>query len=66
MNIPIKKYQDYGSKITKPIAFTLVVDNFGIIYISKNHINHLLKEIEERHLVKIDWAGSKYLGIDLK
>ena len=51
---------------TKPIVFTLVVDNFGIKYMKKEHIDHLLKAVEERFPVKVDWTGSKYLGMDLK
>ena len=51
---------------TKPIAFTLVVDDFGIKYIKKEHIDHLLKAVEQRYPVKVDWTGSKYLGMDLK
>ena len=51
---------------TKPIAFTLVVDNFGIKYIDKEHINHLLKAVEEQYPVKVDWTGSKHLGMGLQ
>ena len=52
---------------TKPIAFTLVVDNFFLIeYINKKHINHLLKPVEEQYPVNVDWTGSKYLTMDLK
>ena len=48
------------------MAFTLVVDDFGIKYINKEHINHFWKEVEEWYPVKGDWAESKYLGMDLK
>ena len=51
---------------TKPITFTLVVDDFGIKYIKKEHIEHLLKEVEEQYPIKLDWTGSKYLGMNLK
>ena len=51
---------------TKPIAFTLVVDDFGIKYMKKEHIDHLLKAVKEKYPVKVDWIGSKYLGMDLK
>ncbi len=27
---------------TRPISFTLVVDNFGVKYVDKEHINHLI------------------------
>lgn len=46
-----------------PISFTLVVNDFSVKYMNKKDINHLSKE---RYKIKIDWNGSKYLGIDLK
>ena len=51
---------------TRPIAFTLVVDDFGIKYINKEDIDHLLNAVKEQYPVKVDWNGSKYLGMDLK
>ena len=33
---------------------------------SKKDINHLFDIIKERYLIKIDWNGSKYLGIDFE
>ena len=50
---------------TKPIALTLVVDDFGIKYIDKEHINHLLKVVEEQYPVKVDWTGRKYIPTDV-
>ena len=31
---------------TQPILFTLVVDDFGVKYVSKNDVNHLIKSIK--------------------
>ena len=33
---------------------------------SKDDINHLFVAIKEKYPLKIDWTGSKYIGIDLK
>ena len=33
---------------------------------NKRDINHLFDAIEEKYQIKIDWSGSKYLGIDLE
>ena len=44
----------------------MVVDDFGMKYLSKDDINHLIDAIKERYPIKIDWNGSKYLGIDLE
>ena len=51
---------------TRPISFTLVVNDFGVKYMSKKDINHLFDIIKEKYPVKTDWNGSKYLGIDLE
>ena len=51
---------------TNPIAFTLVVDDFDIKYINKEHIEYLLKAVEKWYPIKEDWTGSKYLRMDLK
>jgi hypothetical protein len=33
----------------RPISFTLVVDGFGVKYIGKEHVLHLLKILKEHH-----------------
>ena len=37
-----------------PISFTLVVTNFGIKYVGKEHINHLLSEIKKDYTAGVD------------
>ena len=51
---------------TKSISFTLVVDDFGIKYTNKDNINHLFEAIKDKYPLKIDWDGTKYVGIDLE
>jgi hypothetical protein len=51
---------------TRPIIFTLVVDDFGIKYMDKNDVEHLKTCLEEIYTMKIDWEGKRYVGIDLK
>ena len=43
-----------------------MVDDFGIKYTNKDDIDHLINAIKEKYPIKIDWEGSKYIGIDLK
>ena len=50
---------------TRPISFTLVVDNFGIKYTNKDDIDDLFKVIKDKYSLKIDWTGAKYVRIDL-
>ena len=51
---------------TRPISFTLVADDFGVKYIKKKDAEHLFNAIKSKYPVKIDWTGTKYLGMDLK
>jgi hypothetical protein len=50
---------------TRPIFFTLVVDDFGVKYVGKEHINHLIKCIKTKYELANDWAGELYCGIKL-
>lgn len=50
---------------TRPIAFTLVVDDFGIKYTNKADAEHLYNCIAEHYKVKADWEGKLYCGITL-
>lgn len=48
---------------TRPVAFSLVVDDFGIKYKGKEHADHLISVLEELYEITTDWTGCKYLGI---
>ena len=50
----------------QPILFSLVVDNFGIKNVGKQHADHLIQAIEEHYEFAKDWAGTLYCGITLK
>ncbi len=50
---------------TRPIQFTLVVDNFGVKYVSEKHANHLKQALDEHYKLTCDWAGTRYIGITL-
>ncbi len=41
----------------RPISFTLIVDNFGVRYIGKEHAMHLIKMLKEHCEVEEDWEG---------
>ena len=49
----------------RPISYTLVVDDFGVKYIGREHAEHLLATINEHYECKADWDGSRYLGLTL-
>jgi hypothetical protein len=50
---------------TRPIQFTLVVDNFGVKYVGKEHAQHLKNTLEQHYKLTCDWTGTRYIGIIL-
>eukprot|EP00804_Cyclotella_cryptica_P028165 CCRYP_011030-RA/>CCRYP_011030-RA protein AED:0.16 eAED:0.16 QI:0/0/0/1/0.25/0/5/0/1115 len=51
--------------ISRPIQFTLVIDDFRIKYIGQQHLDHLLQTIKKHYDVTVDHTGSLYCGITL-
>ena len=49
----------------RPIQFTLVVDDFGVKYVGKEHAEHLISVVKEHYDLTIDWEGKRYLGLTL-
>jgi len=41
------------------------VDDFGVKYIGKEHVMHLINTLKEHYKVAEDWKGWQYLGITL-
>jgi hypothetical protein len=50
---------------SRPITFTLVVDNFGIKYENKDDVDHLIASIKKDYMLTKDWTGNLYCGIQL-
>ena len=52
---------------TRPITFSLVVDDFGVKYVGKEHADHLISCLkQETYKLTEDWAGDLYCGISLR
>eukprot|EP00970_Alexandrium_tamarense_P017799 scaffold11398_cov137-Alexandrium_tamarense.AAC.1 len=51
---------------TRPIMFTLVVDDFGVKYVGKEHADHLVSVLKRYYTLSEDWTGSLYCGVSLK
>jgi hypothetical protein len=49
----------------RPISFTLVVDDFGVKYINKEDVEHLLAVLRKDYELDTDWDGTRYLGLTL-
>ena len=45
---------------TKPIIFSLVVDDFGVKYIVKENADHLIQDLQKLYTISIDWTGSLF------
>jgi hypothetical protein len=52
--------------VTRPVQFTLTVDDFGVKYVGKEHADHLITTLRRHYELEEDWAGELYCGITLK
>jgi hypothetical protein len=50
---------------TKPTAFSLVVDNFAVKYVTKADAHHLRNALLRHYEITTDWGGTVYSGITL-
>ncbi len=50
---------------TRPISFTLVVDAFGVKYVNKDDVNHLIQCLKKKYELTKDCDGNLYCGIKL-
>jgi hypothetical protein len=51
--------------LLRPISFTLCADNFGVKYVGREHVEHLLQALNMHYKCSQDWGGKKYLGMDI-
>ena len=49
----------------RPINFTLVVGNFGVKYVGKEHAENLIGVLKQDYEINTDWEGTQYLGLTL-
>jgi hypothetical protein len=50
---------------TRPISFSLVVDDFGVKYVGREHAEHLMTCIKKNYSISSDWNGTAYCGLTL-
>ena len=50
---------------SRPLAFCLCVDDFGIEYFNKHNVQHLLDCISPHYKYTTDWDGKNYFGLTL-
>jgi hypothetical protein len=51
---------------TRPISFTLVVDDFAVKYVGKQHAEHLRNALLQTYELTTDWTVTVYSGMTLK
>jgi hypothetical protein len=42
-----------------------VVDDFGVKYINKSNVEHLIASLKANYALTVDWTGNLYCGISL-
>jgi hypothetical protein len=50
---------------TSPISFTLVANNFGMKYVNKDDVIHLIQCLKKKYELTRDWNTNLYCGIEL-
>lgn len=51
---------------SRPVAFCLVVDDFGVKYVGREHAEHLAHILQEAgYTITMDWEGKTFCGINL-
>jgi hypothetical protein len=45
------------------IRFTLVVDDFAVVWTNQQSIDHFISTLTELYQIKVNWLGTKYLGM---
>ena len=51
--------------MTRPVQFTLTVNDFGVKYVGKHSAQHLIMTLKQHYKVEEDWDGAPYCGITL-
>jgi hypothetical protein len=51
---------------TRPISFSIVVDDFGVKYVGREHAEHLMACIRKNYNISSDWKVSAYCGLTLE
>jgi hypothetical protein len=50
---------------TRPISLSLVLDDFWVKYVGREHAEHLMTCIKKNYNISSDWNGTAYCGLTL-
>jgi hypothetical protein len=51
---------------SRPISFSLIVDDFAVKYVVKQHADHLRNALLQSYELTTDWEENIYSGVSLK
>jgi hypothetical protein len=51
---------------TRPICFTLIVDNFAVKYVNEEDTEHLINTIKKYYPMTVDRDATKFIGLTIK
>ena len=60
------RYIKHCMHTTRSIHFCLCVDDFGVKYINKDDIHHLITSLQKHYTISCDWSGKNYCGYQLE
>ena len=63
---PVARTPSLWKHATRPVTFSLVVDDFGVKYVGKHHADHLIHALQQMYEISIDWEARLYLGLTMK
>ena len=63
----LPKARQIASDESRPVWFSLVVDNFGVAYFGKENADHLIQTKKDaNYKTTTDWEGTTFCDITLK
>jgi len=51
---------------TRPISFSLVINDFGVKYVGEENAQHLLDMVRQYYKCSCNWKGERYCGITIQ
>jgi hypothetical protein len=63
---PVPRTPSLWTHASRPVTFSLVVDDFGVKYTDKKDAEHLIHSLTQLYKISIDWEGTLYLGLTLQ
>jgi hypothetical protein len=61
---PITQTHGLWTHNTRPISLLLVVDDFGVKYVGREHAEHLMACIKKNYNISSNWDGTTYCGLN--